>query len=50
MYVVMMGSCSGCPSSGATLKHGIEKMLTHYVEEVKGVRARDFGADEVEGK
>ena len=27
----MQGSCSGCPSSRATLKHGIENMLRHYV-------------------
>ncbi len=34
----MRGSCSGCPSSTATLKHGIENMLRHYVPEVTGVR------------
>ncbi len=33
----MQGSCSGCPSSGATLKHGIENMLRHYVPEVVAV-------------
>jgi len=32
--VEMRGSCSGCPSSGVTLKNGIEKMLVHYVPEV----------------
>lgn len=35
----MQGSCSGCPSSTATLKHGIENMLRHYVPEVTEVRA-----------
>ncbi len=30
----MQGACSGCPSSTATLKHGIENMLRHYVPEV----------------
>ena len=30
----MQGACSGCPSSSATLKHGIENMLKHYVPEV----------------
>jgi Fe-S cluster biogenesis protein NfuA len=30
----MQGSCAGCPSSRATLKHGIENMLRHYVPEV----------------
>ncbi|MGH7041797.1 MAG: NifU family protein [Acetobacteraceae bacterium] len=33
----MQGSCSGCPSSSATLKHGIENMLRHYVPEVVAV-------------
>jgi len=33
----MQGACSGCPSSSATLKHGIENMLRHYVPEVIGV-------------
>ena len=33
----MQGACSGCPSSTATLKHGIENMLRHYVPEVKAV-------------
>lgn len=31
------GSCSGCPSSSATLKQGIENMLKHYVPEVASV-------------
>lgn len=33
----MQGACSGCPSSSATLKHGIENMLRHYVPEVMRV-------------
>jgi Fe-S cluster biogenesis protein NfuA len=33
----MQGACSGCPSSRATLKHGIENMLRHYVPEVISV-------------
>jgi Fe-S cluster biogenesis protein NfuA len=33
------GACSGCPSSTATLKSGIENMLKHYVPEVTEVRA-----------
>jgi Fe-S cluster biogenesis protein NfuA len=32
--LAMKGSCAGCPSSGVTLKHGIEKMLMHYIPEV----------------
>lgn len=35
----MHGSCSGCPSSTATLKSGIENMLKHYVPEVVAVEA-----------
>ena len=35
----MHGACAGCPSSTATLKHGIENMLRHYVPEVVEVRA-----------
>jgi NFU1 iron-sulfur cluster scaffold homolog, mitochondrial len=33
----MQGACSGCPSSSATLKHGVENMLKHYVPEVVAV-------------
>ncbi len=39
VYVRMQGACSGCPSSSATLKSGIENMLRHYVPEVVEVRA-----------
>jgi len=38
VYLHMQGSCSGCPSSTATLKMGIENMLRHYVPEVVEVR------------
>jgi Fe-S cluster biogenesis protein NfuA len=31
VYLAMKGSCSGCPSSTATLRHGIENLLRHYV-------------------
>ncbi|MCC6918181.1 MAG: NifU family protein [Alphaproteobacteria bacterium] len=37
VYLKMRGACSGCPSSTATLKGGIEKMLKHYVPEVNTV-------------
>lgn len=33
----MQGACSGCPSSRATLKHGVENMLRHYIPEVQSV-------------
>ena len=39
VYLHMHGSCSGCPSSTATLKAGIENMLRYYVPEVVEVRA-----------
>jgi Fe-S cluster biogenesis protein NfuA len=39
VYLHMQGSCSGCPSSTATLKAGIENMLRHYVPEVVEVRS-----------
>lgn len=39
VYLQMQGACSGCPSSTATLKHGIESLLKHYVPEVSEVRA-----------
>jgi len=35
--VRLKGSCRGCSSSAITLKSGIERMLMHYVPEVKGV-------------
>jgi len=35
----MQGSCSGCPSSTATLRHGIEARLREAVPEVQGVVA-----------
>ncbi len=41
VYLHMQGACAGCPSSTATLKHGIENMLRHYVPEVTEVRAID---------
>ncbi|MEK9672037.1 MAG: NifU family protein [Rhodospirillaceae bacterium] len=39
VYLQMQGACSGCPSSTATLKHGIENMLRYYIPEVKEVQA-----------
>ena len=38
VYLGMKGACSGCPSSTATLKHGIENLLKHFLPEaVKAV-------------
>lgn len=39
VYLSLQGACVGCPSSTATLKHGIEGLLKHYVPEVIEVRA-----------
>ncbi len=38
VYLDMKGSCSGCPSSTATLKHGIQNLLKHFVPTVVEVR------------
>jgi Fe-S cluster biogenesis protein NfuA len=38
VYLHMQGACSGCPSSTATLKMGIENMLRHYIPEITEVR------------
>ena len=38
VYLHMRGACSGCPSSTATLKHGIENLLRHFIPEVQEVR------------
>jgi Fe-S cluster biogenesis protein NfuA len=37
VWLHMRGACSGCPSSSATLKAGVENMLKHYVPEVTRV-------------
>ena len=37
--VELKGSCSGCPSSIATLKQGVQNLLCHYIPEVKSVEA-----------
>ena len=38
VYLAMKGACSGCPSSTATLQHGIQNLLRHFVPEVVEVR------------
>ena len=38
VYLNMKGSCSGCPSSTATLTHGIQNLLRHFVPDVVEVR------------
>ena len=38
VFLHMRGACAGCPSSTATLKHGIENLLRHFIPEVVEVR------------
>jgi Fe-S cluster biogenesis protein NfuA len=38
VYLNMKGSCAGCPSSTATLQHGIQNLLKHFVPDVIEVR------------
>lgn len=38
VYLDMKGSCAGCPSSTATLQHGIQNLLKHFVPDVVEVR------------
>ncbi len=38
VYLDMKGACSGCPSSTATLRHGIQNLLRHYIPDVVEVR------------
>ena len=39
VFLNMKGSCAGCPSSTATLKHGVQNLLRHFVPEVQQVEA-----------
>ncbi len=39
LYLHMRGACSGCPSSSATLRQGVESLMKHYVPEVKQIEA-----------
>ncbi|MEM9355770.1 MAG: NifU family protein [Pseudomonadota bacterium] len=39
VYLSMRGACAGCPSSTATLQHGIENLLRHFCPEVQAVEA-----------
>ncbi len=38
VFLQMKGACSGCPSSTATLQHGIQNLLKHFVPEVTEIR------------
>src|SRR3954452_8236702 len=39
VYLAMKGACSGCPSSTATLKHGIQNLLRHFLPDVREVQS-----------
>lgn len=39
VYLTMRGACSGCPSSTATLRNGVQNLLKHFIPEVREVRA-----------
>lgn len=39
VYLQMRGACSGCPSSTATLRNGVQNLLKHFIPEVREVRA-----------
>ena len=39
VFLHMKGACAGCPSSTATLKHGIQNLLRHFIPEVEQVEA-----------
>ncbi len=38
VYLHMRGACAGCPSSTATLQHGIQNLLRHFLPDVQEVR------------
>ncbi|MGA3139197.1 MAG: NifU family protein [Xanthobacteraceae bacterium] len=38
VYLNMKGACAGCPSSTATLRHGIQNLLRHFIPDVVEVR------------
>ena len=38
VFLRMRGACAGCPSSTATLKHGIQNLLRHFIPEVREVQ------------
>ena len=39
VYLEMKGACSGCPSSTATLRHGVQNLFRHFLPEVREVQA-----------
>lgn len=39
VYLEMKGACSGCPSSTATLRHGVQNLFRHFLPEIREVQA-----------
>lgn len=39
VFLTMRGACSGCPSSTATLRNGVQNLLKHFIPEIREVRA-----------
>lgn len=39
VYLAMKGACAGCPSSTATLQHGIQNLFRHFLPDVQAVEA-----------
>ncbi len=37
VYLAMKGACSGCPSSTATLKNGVENLMRHFLPQIRGI-------------
>ncbi|CDJ37306.1 NifU-like domain-containing protein, putative [Eimeria tenella] len=48
LYVHLLGSCQGCPSSTVTVKRGMEQMLKYYYPEVEEVIECDENGDPIE--
>ena len=48
ILISWQGACATCPSSAATLKGGIENMLTHYIPEVETVEAVNMPDEDME--
>lgn len=43
----MQGSCTSCPSSVVTLKHGVQNMLQFYIPEVMGIEQIEDEVDNI---
>ena len=39
VYLEMKGACSGCPSSTATLRQGVQNLFRHFLPSVREVQA-----------